>query len=516
MKCNLRAIKRVRILMKFANERAQLFSSKDEEIADLRMRLADIEQKHAPCSNIIEGLRNEFGAVTVAHAPCGAQIRELSADVLRLDKKLAAEHERAEVQAKQLNEHKRIAAQLETQNAQLVTDLRKAVTEHAPCAAQIKELSADVACLDKKFAVEQERAEALAKELSEQKRSAAEIEATLRQNIVEMVANLSKEKQTSADLQDTLDCLTAEHDKCQGLLTALRRQIKETKDALEHDDAKLQDTKAKAEAQTMELERQLQTRVKLASAPQPATKGRRVKLGASAPPPNGGKQSQLPLPAGAGGKLSNTGLTFASMDMNGDGVLSKEEFKSKLRGMGWSIKDAEQCFAAMDRNKDGDISADEFAAFCQMEDKRLEVGTLSGIAKLQQEIAALKKAHQPCAATLADRDAEVAKLQSELAAVKAAHAPCDGQIKELEGTIIAQKQELEALRKAHAPCPDMIAGLERDLDAAKAAHAWYKEIMYTQWSNALRARDQLWLHMPMKHQWVSMYRTFRRLDSSTM
>ena len=65
------------------------------------------------------------------------------------------------------------------------------------------------------------------------------------------------------------------------------------------------------------------------------------------------------------------------MDMNGDGVLSKEEFKSKLRGMGWSIKDAEQCFAAMDRNKDGDISADEFAAFCQMEDKRLEVGTLS-------------------------------------------------------------------------------------------------------------------------------------------
>ena len=107
-------------------------------------------------------------------------------------------------------------------------------------------------------------------------------------------------------------------------------------------------------------------------------------------------------------------------------------------------------------------------------------------------------------------------MQSELAAVKAAHAPCDDQIKELEGTIIAQKQELEALRKAHAPCPDMIAGLERDLDAAKAAHAWYKEIMYTQWSNALLARDQLWLHMPMKHQWVSMYRTFRRLDSSTM
>ena len=161
-------IQRVRVLMIFSNERAQLFSSKDEEIADLRMRLADIEQKHAPCSNIIEGLRNEFGAVTVAHAPCGAQIRELSADVVRLDKKLAAEHERAEVQAKQLDEHKYIAAQLETKNAQLVADLSKAVTAHAPCAAKIRELSADVACLDKKLAREQEKAEALAKELMEQ------------------------------------------------------------------------------------------------------------------------------------------------------------------------------------------------------------------------------------------------------------------------------------------------------------------------------------------------------------
>ena len=50
-----------------------------------------------------------------------------------------------------------------------------------------------------------------------------------------------------------------------------------------------------------------------------------------------------------------------------------------------------------------------------MEDKRLEVGTLSGIAKL--------------------------------------------------------KQELEAVRKAHTPCFDMIAAMQRDLDTAKAAHA---------------------------------------------
>jgi chromosome segregation ATPase len=401
-------IKRVRVLMTFANERTQLFSRKDEEIADLRMRLADIEQKHAPCSNIIGGLRNQAWAVTVAHAPCGAQIRELSEDIARLDKKLA---------------------------------------------------------------VKQERAEALAKELTEQKCSAAEMEATLRQNIEEMVASLSKEKNDNVFLQDTLYCLTAERDKCRDLLAALRRQIKETKEAIEHDDSKLQDTKAKAEAQTMELKRQLQTRVKLASAPQPAARGRRVKLGASTPPPNGGKPTQLPLPAGAGSKLGDAGLAFGSMDVNSDGVLSKEEFKSKLRAMGWSIKDAEQCFAAMDGNGDGEISADEFAAFCQMEDKRLEVGTLSGIAKLQQEIATLKEAHQPCAATLADRDAEVEKLRNELKDVKTAHAPCDGRIKELEGTIVAQKQELGALHKAHAPCPDIIAGLKRDLDAAKAANA---------------------------------------------
>ena len=73
-----------------------MFTRKDEEIADLRMRLADVEEKHGPCSNIIIGLRNELGAVTVAHAPCGAQIRELSADAVRLDKDLSAEQERAE------------------------------------------------------------------------------------------------------------------------------------------------------------------------------------------------------------------------------------------------------------------------------------------------------------------------------------------------------------------------------------------------------------------------------------
>ena len=222
----------------------------------------------------------------------------------------------------------------------------------------------------------------------------------------DLMANLSKERLARADLQAQLDRLKAEHDKCPDLIAALRRQIKETKDALELDDSKLEATKVQVQAETLALEQELQTRVKLATAAPTAAKqkGGRVKLGAGAPP-QGGKAP--PLPAPSGGKLGDAGLKFGAMDADGDGVLSKEEFKSKLGAMGWSLAELEETFTAMDRNQDGGISADEFAAFCQMEDKKLEAGTLSGIAKLRQELADIKRAHAPC-------DDRIASLRKQI------------------------------------------------------------------------------------------------------
>ena len=224
--------------------------------------------------------------------------------------------------------------------------------------------------------------------------------------IEDLRKRLAASEKQQAELMETYNRLKAEHDKCPDLIAALRRQIKETKDALELDDSKLQVIKVKVEAQKTKLEQELQTRVKLATAAPTAAKqkGGRVKLGAGAPP-KGGKA--LPLPAPSGGKLGDAGLKFGAMDADGDGVLSKEEFKSKLGAMGWSLAELEETFTAMDRNQDGGISADEFAAFCQMEDKKLEAGTLSGIAKLRQELADIKRAHAPC-------DDRIASLRKQI------------------------------------------------------------------------------------------------------
>jgi hypothetical protein len=76
-------------------------------------------------------------------------------------------------------------------------------------------------------------------------------------------------------------------------------------------------------------------------------------------------------------------------------VLSKEELQSRLRNMGWSLEEAAQTFAAMDRDGDGGISANEFAAFCQMQDKKLQAGMLSGLLHLRRHLAAMAKANEP-------------------------------------------------------------------------------------------------------------------------
>jgi hypothetical protein len=194
-------------------------------------------------------------------------------------------------------------------------------------------------------------------------------------------------------------------------LGALRRQIKETKDAIELDDLKLQDIKAKVQAEAADRQKHLESRIKLAAAPPTEAKRGRVKLGACAHPQGGA----LPTPAASGGK---TGLEFGAIDLDGDGVLSELELQSKLRKMGWSSEEAEKTFKGMDRDGDGGISANEYAAFCQMEDKNLQLGTLNGIAILRQLLANLQAKLAAFASKDASKDAEIQDLRKRLAEEK--------------------------------------------------------------------------------------------------
>ena len=249
-------------------------------------------------------------------------------------------------------------------------------------------------------------------------------------------------KKRLAELNETYIFLKTEHGKLLDLIAALRRQIKETKDALELDNPKLIDIKDKVQAETADRQKQLETSVKVASTAPTEAKGGRVKLGAGAPR----KDGALPVPAASGGK---DGLEFGAMDLDGDGVLSKAELHSKLRIMGWSVEEAEQTFKAMDRDGDGGISANEYAAFCQMEDKNLEFGTLNGIAKLRQQLADL----QAQLAAMAGKDAEMEDLRKRLVAS--------------EKQLAAELQKEKALAKQLAEAKRKEEELEANLNKTK-------------------------------------------------
>jgi hypothetical protein len=211
-------------------------------------------------------------------------------------------------------------------------------------------------------------------------RTAVTMEGEIAIKEAKLLTSLSEERLAHAA---QLERLKTEHDKSLDLVAALRRQIKETKDALELDDTKLQDIKSKVQEETADRQKQLEARVKVAAAAPTDAKGGRMKLGAGAPPRGGA----LPVPVASVGKA---GLEFGAMDVDGDGVLTKEELQSMLRNMGWSLEEVENTFKAMDRDRDGGISTNEYAAFCHMEDKNLEFGTLSGIANLRQQLADLQ------------------------------------------------------------------------------------------------------------------------------
>ena len=59
---------------------------------------------------------------------------------------------------------------------------------------------------------------------------------------------------------------------------------------------------------------------------------------------------------------------FVSFDLDGDFVLSVDEFVHTLTDTGWSLQEAEQAFRDLDRNGDGGISAQEFEAWVEVAD----------------------------------------------------------------------------------------------------------------------------------------------------
>ena len=189
----------------------------------------------------------------------------------------------------------------------------------------------------------------------------------------ELYGELSKEKLARADLQAQLDRLKGEQDKSALLIASLRKQVKETKEALELDDDAIEKTRSKVVADAVELEKKVLERVKGAGG------SGRVRLGAGAP----GSQ---PLPLAA------------------------------------------------------EASREEEAV---VEDKKLEAGTLSGIAKLRKELAALRKAHDACQAELRAKDAEIEDLKKAYAEKEKKDAASQGVVASLR----KQVDEQDAIRR---------------------------------------------------------------------
>jgi len=244
-----------------------------------------------------------------------------------------------------------------------------------------------------------------------------------------------------ADMVKDFCDLKREHETCPAIIAVLRKQIKETNEALELDDESLEKDKDLRVLHCLELENKFRSSVsKLAAtaaaaaamspAPVKAKKTGRVKLGAGAAVNTA--RLALPLPC------------------------SREE--------------------------------------AAVEDKKLEAGTFTGIAHLRKELADIKKAHAPCGDIFKDHEKcppiiagltkkvkeleeALATTTKELADIKKAHedvkkehekcppviAGLKIKLKEVEDTLATTTKELAAIQKAHTPCADALAAKDADI-----------------------------------------------------
>ncbi len=96
-----------------------------EDLTKVKAELDALKKAHAPCPDIIAGLKKDLEAAKAEHEPCAAQIKELKAHLARLDKELHAELEKEEALAKELAEEKRKEAELEQSLQKTKADLEK-------------------------------------------------------------------------------------------------------------------------------------------------------------------------------------------------------------------------------------------------------------------------------------------------------------------------------------------------------------------------------------------------------
>ena len=142
-------------------------------------------------------------------------------------------------------------------------------------------------------------------------------------------------------MKNELEGLRLEHGKCPGVIAGLRRQIKDTKDALEMDYDMVEGSEGTVDAGSTETETPLDVRVKL-GASAPAQRGR-VKLGAGMTT----RGLPLPMPAASGDDDADAAedQMHQACTLSGIASLRKELAHTRMaheqRGAAVAAKDAQ-------------------------------------------------------------------------------------------------------------------------------------------------------------------------------
>ena len=254
----------------------------------------------------------------------------------------------------------------------------------------------------------------------------------------ELYAELSREKLARADLQQQLDSMTAAHNPCRLLIAALRKQIKEIKDAMDLDMDMLEKDTKTVVVNSMELEKELQTRVKLGGAG-----GGRIKLGACA-------SGSLPLPSRDDEVVVEDKKMHAST-FTGIVSLRKEldalrkahaPCAATLQAMDDQIQELKAHVARLDKRLAEELEKEEALAKELGEEKRKE-------AELEKSLTQVKLNLNKTKTALAKNDKDLAEHKKMIASK-------DTEIADL-------KKRLDELEKKHSPCDDLITFLRKQI-----------------------------------------------------
>ena len=280
-----------------------------------------------------------------------AQINGLKDHLSRLDQKLADELAREQALADQLEAEK-------VKEAALDLSLVEEKLKEAELGENLKKVKAELAKDEKQLAADKKMLSAKDDEIADLKEQLA----AAGKRCTDTEAKLD-------GLKGDYDMLRFEHDQCPPLIAALRKQIRDTKAALEMDEDDLDDARAKALASSLVQEVKANEAKKggLMSALRSYLPGRKQQAAQEAEEKATPKKDKR-----------------------------KRTYKSALR----QEDTDEESIAVLDTR--------------DPEDRKLEVSTISGIALLRKELNAVKKAHAPCESTIAVKDDQVKELQAHL------------------------------------------------------------------------------------------------------